>query len=172
MEGLRKILENLQESLRKATDSEATGTVKADVTLVGEQASISKVRSFSVVSDEPESSGGQDLGPTPLEYFLSSIGFCENVTFARNAALMGVPVEKLTTRVIGHWNRKGQFEIEGKNPSFTDITVEFNVVSSVEPEKVAEVAKATFRRCPMHTTISKATNVYEKLVVNGNKVEL
>jgi putative redox protein len=170
--GLTELIKQMEKSLYSAKENEAKGTVRADVFLVEEQASVARVRNFSLFSDEPESSGGKDLGPTPLEFFLASIGFCENVTFVRTAALMGVKFDKLNTRIVGHWNRKGQFEINGQSPSFTEIMIEFLVSSTDNPQKLVEVARTTTRRCPLHATLSKATNIHVKLNINGQEVSL
>ena len=35
-----------------------------------------KMRNHFAVIDVPLSDGGNDIGPTPVEYFLSSIGSC------------------------------------------------------------------------------------------------
>jgi uncharacterized OsmC-like protein len=170
---LRSISESMVNSLQRATDPMQTqGTTRADVKLVGNQYSEAKVRTFSVTSGEPSAVGGGDEGPNPLEYFASSIGFCENVTFERNAALMGVDVDSLETSVRGHYDRKGQWGIGGAEPSFSDIMIEMKITTHEPAEKIIELVKLVHKRCPMHATISKATKVSDKLVINGREVAL
>ena len=55
------------------------GTVRADSKLVGDQLQEAKMRDYTLVCDEPSSLGGTDKGPNPLEFFMSAVGFCENV---------------------------------------------------------------------------------------------
>ena len=50
------------------------------------------VRGFTLVQDEPVSVMGGGKGPTPTDFFISFVALCENVVFARNAAVEGVPV--------------------------------------------------------------------------------
>jgi len=47
-----------------------------------------------------------------------------------------------------------------------------SISTTEQPEKVREVARATFRRCPMHATISRATTVHTRLLVNGKEIEI
>jgi putative redox protein len=38
------------------------------------------IRSFNLIADEPQASGGQDLGPTALELVAGALGTCTSVT--------------------------------------------------------------------------------------------
>ena len=170
---LKKIVESMISTIEAARDPMQTrGTVKVDVKLVGQQSSESKIRNFTLKSDEPLTSGGTDTGPNPLEFFVASVGFCENVTFARHAALMDLNLKSLETTIRGHWERKGQFEIDGADPSFRDMTVETKVVSDDPVEKIVEITRLAHKRCPMHATISKAMKITDKLFVNGEEVPI
>ena len=74
--------------LKEIPDSnQAIGTVRADATLIGDQASEVNYPGHSLISDEPAAVGGCAEGSNPLDYFMASVGFCENVTFARYATL-------------------------------------------------------------------------------------
>lgn len=148
------------------------GTVRADSKLVGDQLQEAKVRDYTLVCDEPSSLGGSDKGPNPLEFFVSAVGFCENVTFARFAALRGLEFDSLETSVRGHWDRRGQGELEGIDPAFKDFVVETRITSSAPLEKIREIARTTHSRCPMHASIARIGPVVDKLFVNGTEVPL
>ena len=171
--GFQSTVEEMISKLAHTTDpSQTLGTARGDAKLLGQQYQELKVRDFTIASDEPMSSGGTDKGPTPLDFFVASIGFCENVIFARHAALFGLNIESLETSVRGHWDRRGQYEIGGAEPSFKDMTVETRVTTRDPIEKVVEITRLTHRRCPMHATISKAMKVTDKLFVNGQEVSI
>src|SRR5260370_1037827 len=106
---------------------------RAEVRLVKDQCSEAKVRSFTLVQDEPESVWGTGKGPTPTDYFIASVGFCENVIFARNASMASLTIDSLETTVTGTWDRRGLFEIDGVKPSFKTITVETKITTK-DPE--------------------------------------
>jgi uncharacterized OsmC-like protein len=50
--------------------------------------------------------------------------------------------------------------------------IETRVTIDDPVEKVIEVTRLTHKMCPMHSTISKAMKVTDKLFVNGQEVPL
>jgi uncharacterized OsmC-like protein len=164
--------EGLKERFAQASRKEDLITNKAEVRLIRDQNSEAQVRGFTLVQDEPESVWGTGKGPTPTDYFVTSIGFCENVIFARNASLAKLSIDSLETTVTGSWDRRGLFEIEGFSSFFKSITVETRILTTDSVEKVVEVARQTHRRCPVHATLSRATQMIFKLVVNGQNIPL
>jgi uncharacterized OsmC-like protein len=152
--------------------SQGLGTARADATLVGDQRQEVRFKGHVLVCDEPASVGGTEQGPDPLEFFVSSVGFCENVTFTRWAALKGVEFDSLQTSVRGHWDRRGQGEWEGVEPVFKDFVVEIRVSSSAPLARIIEVAHLAHKKCPMHASISRIAPVTDKLFVNGAEVPL
>lgn len=169
----KTVVEDLRSKVANVTDPNMVlGTARADAKLLGQQYQEVKIRDFTISCDEPVSSGGTDRGPTPLDFFVASVGFCENVMFTRNAALHGVEFDALETSVGGHWDRRGLYEIGGIDPSFKNMTVETRVTSKAPTEKIVEVVRATHRTCPMRVTIGKAMKVTDKLFVNGEEIPI
>lgn len=162
----------LRQRFESSSRTEDLATNKVEVRLVRDQCSEASVRGFTVVQDEPESVWGTGKGPTPTDYFVASVGFCENVIFARNASLAALSIDSLETIVTGSWDRRGLFEIDGVSPYFRNITVETRVSTRDSVEKVVEVARQTHRRCPVHATLSRATELTFRLTVNGKPVPL
>src|SRR5207249_9757623 len=92
----RGIVEDMIRKLGEATEPGQTlGTSRADVRLIGQQYQEAKVGKFTLGCDEPMPVGGTDKAPTPLEFFMSAIGFCENVMFTRHAALLNLQFDSL-----------------------------------------------------------------------------
>src|SRR5215472_11892567 len=149
---LKQKVEALRQNIIASGTTNSLATNKAEVKLVKDQNSESLVRGFTVVQDEPESIGGSGKGPTPTDFFVASIGFCENVIFVRNAVLSGLSLDSLETVVTGSWDRRGLFEIDGVTPYFKTIRVETRVSTKDSIEKVTRVARETHRRCPVHAT--------------------
>ncbi|MDA4126663.1 MAG: OsmC family protein, partial [Thaumarchaeota archaeon] len=116
--------------------------------------------------------GGGDTAPPPSSIFVASIGFAENVIFARQAALQGLDFNSLETKVEAKWDRKGIFGIRDSDPSIYDVLIETRITTGEPPEKVVELLKLNDRRCPMTTTVAKAATVRRKLFVNGLEVQV
>ena len=164
--------ETLRQTIEASGSTNTLATNRAEVRAVQNQYSEALVRGFTVIQDEPESIGGTGKGPTPTDYFIASVGFCENVIFVRNASLAGLTIDSLETTVTGSWDRRGLFEIEGISPYFNRITVETKISTKDPVERAVQVARETHRRCPVHATLSRATEINFKLVVNGRDVPL
>ncbi len=156
----------------QAQETEAIATNKATAKLITNQLSEGTVRGFKLIQDEPESVAGTAKGPTPTDYLIASVAFCENVVFARNAALNDLDIQALETTVTGDWDMKGLFDIGTANPSFRNIQVETRVKTTGPVKKAVEVARLTHRRCPIHATLKKATNLSFKLFVNDVETQL
>ena len=169
----KTIVEDLRSKVVTVTEpKQALGTARADAKLLGQQYQEAMVKTFTIACDEPIPSGGTDKGPTPLDFFVASVGFCENVMFTRNAALQGLEFDTLETSVHGHWDRRGQYETSGTDPSFKDMTVETKVTSKASTERIVEVVRATHKTCPMRVTIGKAMEVTDRLFVNGKEIPI
>jgi len=111
--------------------------------------------------------GARARVPRPTNYFIARVGFCENVIFARNASIANLSIDSLETTVTGTWDRRVLFDIDGVAPSFKTITVETRITTKDSVQKVVDVANQTHRRCPVHATLSRATVMIFRLIVNG-----
>jgi|GEM_PF-5896506 len=169
---LGKKFEELRHGMLSNKGANTSSTNRAEVRLIKDQYSEAKVRTFTLVQDEPESVWGTAKGPTPTDYFIASIGFCENVIFARNASMANLAIDSLETTVSGTWDRRGLFDIDGVAPGFKTITVETKITTKDPVQRVVEVANQTHRRCPVHATLSRCTEMIFRLNVNGHNVPL
>jgi len=166
--GFKPYAEQWLKGLKEIRDSNhAIGTVRADATLTGDQASEVNYPGHTLIADEPSAVGGNDKGPNPLDYFMAAIGFCENATFARYATLNDLEFDSLLTSVRAHWDRRGQGDFSDIEPAFKDFVVETRITSKHSVEKIRKVVTIVHKRCPMHSTISKMGKVVDQLFVNG-----
>ncbi|WP_405568235.1 OsmC family protein [Polaribacter sp. Asnod6-C07] len=58
-----------------------------------------KTRNHFLTIDEPVASGGDDNGPTPVEYLLTAVGGCVSITLRMYAERKGWDVGKITVNV-------------------------------------------------------------------------
>jgi len=164
-EAVQKLFENWS-----TPGAKTVGASVAETRMIGPQSSEARWPNFKVISDEPKSAGGMDSAPPPSTIFVASIGFGENVIFARQAAFKGVEFDSYETKVEGTWDRKGIFEIEDANPSITRLLIETRVTTGAPPASIAELLRLTHRRSPLTATVAKATKIERRLYVNGVEV--
>ncbi len=168
-EGVKTLFQKLGGPPDSANPTKPTVAVAK---MTGPQTSEARWDRFVVVSDEPKSVGGWETAPPPSSIFVASIGFAENVIFARQAALYGVDFEAFETKVEAQWDRRGMFGIGDADPSITDLLIETRITTGADPKKVAELVRLTHRRCPMTATVAKAATIRRMLFINGAETSI
>ncbi len=125
------------------------------------------IRGHKVTIDQPAQAGGTDEGPTPLEYFLFSLGGCI-ASIARIAATQ----QKLEMRgididVAADLNPAG---LLGKptddRVGFQSITVKAKIDADMSEAEKEKFLDEVCDRCPLHDNIKLATKVEHSLDQN------
>jgi uncharacterized OsmC-like protein len=111
--------------------------------------------------DQPKTGGGEDAGPTPLEYFFLSLAGCI-ATIARIAAKQKrIDLRAMDVKV------EGELDIEalmGRNPDahsgFGDITVRARIDADMTKEEKEQFLQEVERRCPVSDNIRNLTQMH------------
>ncbi len=120
----------------------------------------SRIGNHSVIVDQPKSGGGEDAGPTPLEYFFLSVAGCI-ATIARIAARQKrIPLRAMEVTVEGDLNVEA---LMGKNPEahsgFDGITVRAKIDAEMTQEEKEAFLREVDRRCPVSDNIHNVTPI-------------
>ncbi len=110
--------------------------------------------------DGSKERAGTNQAPGPLQYFLSSMAFCQLTHYAENAALMGIVLEGVEMTV------KGQFNPLPGN-GYETIEFETRVLSTESPSRILELAERAERECYVTNTLKKAARVTGRVFLNG-----
>jgi uncharacterized OsmC-like protein len=124
-------------------------------------------KEFSFECDESDGRAGTSQAPSPLRYFLSSIAFCQQVWFAKGAALAGVVIEELEIDVHTYMDMRGEHKVGEVPPNPQWIIIEANVTSPSATAAVLAMADEAKARCPVTNLIAKAVPVYEQIRLKG-----
>ena len=170
---LKQGVEKLADELGSQNDpAKSIRPTIAVAKMVGPQASEAKWDSLVVRSDESQAVGGAGSGPSPSALFVASVGFADNVLFARQAATYNVDFDSLETTVEARWDRKGLFEMDGTNSSIQSISIVTRITTNASPQKVAELLELTHKRSPMVATLAKCVPIKRRLFVNEKETAL
>lgn len=101
------------------------------------------------ISDEPASYGGEDLGPTPVEYFCASVAACKAITARMYADRKGWPAESISCSVSHDLRAPSDGSKPIKVPHL-DITISFT--GDLDDEQRARL-KEIAERCPVQRMI-------------------
>lgn len=109
-----------------------------------------RMRDFPVlVSDEPETSGGTNTGPTPFEVSLAALIGCESVMIAGVAKAMAFDYEGVEFEASGTFDLRGPKGVPGVRPFFESVDLSIVLYTDEPPERVERLTKNVEHRCPV-----------------------
>jgi uncharacterized OsmC-like protein len=170
LEKLRSNVESTAELLRSDDDA---GHVRPRVTtrLVENVNARSEFvqydKTFSFECDESEGRAGAGSAPSPLRYFLSGLAFCQQVWYAKGAALVGCEIEDLEIDVLTYMDMRGEHLIDGIAPNPQWIVIEADVTTPGTYGQVLALVDEANARCPVYNLVVRAVPVYERISHNG-----
>lgn len=116
---------------------------------------VQHVRDFVFTIDEPEKIGGTNKGPTPLEYVLGAYNGCLQVVIETIARELGVYIVAISLYSEGAVDRRGMFGTADVSPHFQQIRTTIEIEAEGK-EKLEELKKKLYQRCPMYNLIKDA----------------
>jgi uncharacterized OsmC-like protein len=116
------------------------------------------VRGFSFAIDQPQSHGGTDAGPSPVELALSSLAGCVNIVVHMVAAERDVNIRGLRLTIEGDLDPArlmgSQTDIR---PGFSAIALTAEVDSDASAEEIDEILRIVETRCPVADNLNNQT---------------
>lgn len=123
-----------------------------------------KAGNHTFLADEPISAGGKDYGPTPYQFLSSGLASCTSMTLQMYAKRKKWPLEDVETHV--YYSRKHEKDCEdceNSNSKIDTFKREIKLYGDLDEEqkkRLLEIAD----RCPVHKSLTSATNIKTKLI--------
>jgi uncharacterized OsmC-like protein len=178
---LGKMVQDTRELLKKAGNVPVKVVVSSSLRMIGIQSGEASVSgkvgnsevSFVFKSDEREfrQTPQEVLGPYPLEYFLSSLGFCELTQYGRYAAYLGLKLDDVKIIVRGVFDKRGLYGIDEIDSAFIEISITANIMGDLTPDQARELIKWVRRCCVVYNTLKKAVKIVENIYLNDSHLE-
>ncbi len=102
-------------------------------------------RGFQIIADQPQEEGGRDLGPSPVELFIASLGSCIGYYMARYCERHDIPRAGL--RVDLEWT-------DAENPHRIGEIRVYVRIPTVVPESKRPALIRVAEGCTVHHTLT------------------
>lgn len=139
-------------------------TVAVTASMANSYAVQADIRGHKVVIDQPQNTGGTNEGPTPLEFFLFSLGGCI-ATIARTAATQQrIELRAIEVSVEGDLNPAG---LLGKptddRTGFSQIRIQATIDADLSDPQKTDFLDQVCLRCPLHDNVKLVSEVVHQL---------
>ncbi len=121
---------------------------------------------YSVYCDDEKFRQQHGKRPSPLQYFIASIGFCMFSQFKRLAAKAGVVLGDLEMDLRMTYDLTGKFPIKDFSDAAQGTAYVFKIASDSPLEKIIQVAQAADKGCHTVNSMRKRIPVTGKFTLN------
>jgi len=111
-----------------------------------------KIGQHQLLADEPESLGGDDAGPSPMEFVLTGLGACTAITLRMYAEKKGLDIASITVALEHRRSPEGKHQVERV------VAVEGNLTDE-QRARLLEIVN----RCPTHLALQQPLEVKTRL---------
>ena len=123
----------------------------------GAKQEMSHKQEFQIQADEPAILAGTDEGANPVEILLSALASCVTTGMVAHAAVNGIHIEELESRLEGDIDLRGFLGLDATVPKgYTDIRVTFKV--KTDTDNLAKLRRYA-ALSPVYNTLIHGTNV-------------
>jgi uncharacterized OsmC-like protein len=114
------------------------------------------VRGFDFVAAEPRSFGGDDSGPTPMEYVAAALASCLTVVVEKVSRERGHTVNALHVETDATQDVRGFAGTADVPPYFSHVTLTVRLRTDATADDVVTLREEVLRRCPAYGLIAAA----------------
>ena len=126
-----------------------------------------KTRQFTIAVDEPETLGGKDSFPNPVEYILAGYAGCLNVVLNLVAKEKNIQLNDIKINVDGDINpAKFLGFSEKERAGFQFLNVYIDIDSPSSDQEIDELIHVVKERCPVNDNLSHPTPINYFITTN------
>ncbi len=127
---------------------------------------------YTVFCDDEKFKQQYGKRPSPLQYFIASIGFCMFSQFKRLAAKSEVALDDLEMELRMTYDLTGRFPIKDFSDAAQGISYVFKISSESPLEKIIQVAQAADKSCHTVNSMRKRMAVSGRFTLNEREYEI
>jgi uncharacterized OsmC-like protein len=124
---------------------------------------------YTVYCNDEEFKQQHGKSPSPLQYFIASIGFCMFSQFKRLAAKADVGLNELQMELRMTYDLKGRFPIKDFCAAAQGLGYLFKIDSAAPADKIIKVAQFADKGCHTVNSMRKRMPVAGKVILNDRE---
>jgi uncharacterized OsmC-like protein len=132
-------------------------------------AKLEQAEDYTVYCDDENFKKRAGKRPSPLQYFIASIGFCMFSQFKRLATKAEVALDDLEMDLRMTYDLSGKFPIKDFSDAAQGISYVFKIRSQSPLDKVVKVAQAADKGCHTVNSMRKRMPVTGKILLNDRE---
>lgn len=141
----------------KAEPDRADTTWAASVTWNGGFQTTTAIRDFPpYATDEPETLGGADKAPNPVEQLIGALGSCLAIGYAANATVAGIALDDLRIDIEGELNLETFLGIEDGHAGYDTLRATVHIESDSDETAIRELHDKVVATSPVGHSLSRA----------------
>ena len=130
---------------------------------------IEQPEDYTVYCDDENFKKQAGKGPSPLQYFIASIGFCMFSQFKRLAAKADVLLDDLEMDLRMTYDLSGKFPVKDFSQAAQGLSYFFKIRTAAAVDKVIKVAQFADKGCHTVNSMRKRMPVAGKIILNDRE---
>jgi len=124
------------------------------------------INDVTIDNDEPESLGGSNKAPRPMDTLLASLANCLEISALLYFSFSNLKVDSVKVQVKATFDKRAVLLIKGAPlPGFYNINYKWIIKTNENLKKVEEVLKKVEQNCPVKGTFSRSHDFPQEIVL-------
>ncbi|HWH76160.1 MAG TPA: OsmC family protein [Candidatus Binatus sp.] len=145
---------------------------RAIIRLNEDLAKLQQREDYTVYCDDENFKKHHGKRPSPLQYFIASIGFCMFSQFKRLASKSEIALEDLEMDLRMTYDLTGSFPTRDVSDAAQGLRYTFTIKSNASLPEIIKVAQAADKGCHTVNSMRKRMPVTGKFILNEHEYEL
>ena len=126
-----------------------------------------RINDITIDNDEPESLGGSNKAPRPMDTLLASLANCLEISALLYFSFSNLKINTVKVQVKATFDKRAVLPIKGAPmPGFYNINYIWYIDTDENEKKVERILDKVKRNCPVKGTFTRSHEFPQELIIN------